>query len=137
MTSAGAIFRMPTLTGSSLVPLAWDCDEVESELPHAASAVTAANVASATGSLRCNAGTRGIGEVSQRVEGTSFVHFDARFRFFYIPTVARTRPSGGPRVEPDTVDLVQEIVSRCGANIRRLRVARDFSLSELARRSGV
>jgi transcriptional regulator with XRE-family HTH domain len=32
---------------------------------------------------------------------------------------------------------MREIVGRCGANLRRLRIARDLSLSELARRSGV
>ncbi len=32
---------------------------------------------------------------------------------------------------------MQQIVDRCGANVRRLRIARALSLSELARRSGV
>jgi transcriptional regulator with XRE-family HTH domain len=47
----------------------------------------------------------------------------------------------GPAVPAPATDrvggTVQEIVDRCASNLRRLRRARDMSVSELARRSGV
>jgi transcriptional regulator with XRE-family HTH domain len=43
----------------------------------------------------------------------------------------------GPTGPDATLLTMNAIVARCGANIRYLRVARDLSLSELSRRSGV